>query len=256
MGALCRLSHVASRLVIVSHDLECVFIKTVKTAGTSVEVLLSPHMGADAIVTPASEVPPEHADRNWRGLGSPLRDTWQALNGPPTSRRRRVRAAVARTKRREAYWPHMPAAAVRRRIGRRRWDRYFKFCVERNPWDKTISAYWWSRSRGRLIGFEDFVFAGGGGGGRSDWDRYSIDGEIAVDLVARYETLDSDMRHVWQVLGLPSVPELSRAKGRHRPEQDPTRISPKASHRIEEVFAREIACFGYECPHELRSADW
>jgi hypothetical protein len=44
--------------VIVDHEHKFIFVKTRKTAGTSVEVFLAPLLGADAIVTPVADAMP------------------------------------------------------------------------------------------------------------------------------------------------------------------------------------------------------
>ena len=76
--------------VIVSHKHKFIFIKTRKTAGTSIELFLSRFCGEKDIITPIYPVVPDadyHVPRNWRGLYNPLPDLSDALRaGEGTSR--------------------------------------------------------------------------------------------------------------------------------------------------------------------------
>ena len=45
----------------------------------------------------------------------------------------------------------MPGHEVREKIDKEIWNSYYKFCFERNPWDKTVSNYFWSK-KGVYIG--------------------------------------------------------------------------------------------------------
>ena len=93
--------------MIVSHKFKFIFIKTRKTAGTSLEVFLSGVCGPDDVVTPVIPAEPGHEPRNHFGL-----------------------------------YNHMPASEAMRGL-RGCWDSYFKFCVERNPWSKVLSMFTW-----------------------------------------------------------------------------------------------------------------
>ena len=41
----------------------------------------------------------------------------------------------------------MPASRIRALVGEEVWRGYYKFAIERDPWDKAISLYFW-RTRG------------------------------------------------------------------------------------------------------------
>jgi hypothetical protein len=209
--------------LIVSHEHKFIFLKTMKTAGTSIEVFLSALAGVDAIVTPVGPEEPGHKPRNF-------------LAG--------------------RYWNHMPACVVRKNLGEEVWNSYFKFCFERNPWDKVISRYWWAIHWGTvrkvpdLPSLEEFVL-GGHGRLETDWPIYTIDDEIAVDAVGRYENLDDDLRAILHRAGLAIEVELPRTKSGFRDPDDPERFSARSAEHVARLFHREIAAFGYECPPEL-----
>ena len=105
--------------MIASHAHRFVFIKTRKTAGTSLEIALSRHCGPDDIVTRIS--PADEELRAAAGGAGPQNDATS-----PSS------------------YAHMGARRVIKVIGRETWDDYFTFAVERNPFDVVASSYRYS----------------------------------------------------------------------------------------------------------------
>jgi hypothetical protein len=226
--------------MIISHKYKFIFIKTAKTAGTSVEIALSEFLGPDDIITPISAE--DEATRQALGFRGP-QNTLVPL--------RRYRLGdwkrLVRTRERLHYFNHMPAERVRHYIGEQTWDDYFVFCFERNPYDKAISRYFWrTKKRAERPSLEDYLRAT-----RptliSDWHLYTVDGELAVDFVGRYERLEEDLETVRQRLGLPRRLELPRAKGQYRKDRTHYSefLSPTERALIEQTCAREFAAFGY-----------
>ena len=224
--------------MIVSHRHRFIFLKTRKTAGTSVEIALSEHCGPDDVVTPIIE---EQQRRELGFCGA------QHYVIPFTAYRPKDWARLVAHRRRLRYREHATAAMVRRHVGARVWDGYYKFAVERNPWDKVISAYYWQHRNTPepWPTLDDWVL--------SDvahvhgFAIYSLDGEVAVDRVLRYEDLAAELAEVWTHLGLPGTPTLPQAKGGARADRRPYSevIGAAARQHIEREYAREIALMGY-----------
>jgi hypothetical protein len=92
------------------------------------------------------------------------------------------------------------------------WRSYFKFAFDRNPWDRQVSAYHFRyRRKATPPSFADFL----------DHDRrarlnnyeiYSLDGDVCVDFLGRFENLEEDFRHALDAIGLKFEHELPRAK--------------------------------------------
>ncbi|HEV7526236.1 MAG TPA: sulfotransferase family 2 domain-containing protein [Acidimicrobiia bacterium] len=228
--------------MIVSHRHRFIFVKTRKTAGTSIEVLLDPIAGDDAIVTPVDPPVAGHGARNYKVPSRPLRAIlWRA--------RRRARGTTH-----PAYFNHISLQGIERQLGRRPVDSYFTFCFERNPWDKAVSGYFFAKGRGQFDGtFREYVLEGEL---PSDFDKYSRDGEtVGVDFVGRYEHLDEDVRVAFDRIGLQHPVSLTREKGNFRPAdaRADALFDDEMSRRIESVFAREIRAFGYVRPVDLTS---
>jgi len=212
--------------VIVSHEHRFVFMKTRKTAGTSVEIALSRVCGPDDVITPVLEEP-LRASLGGRGP--------QNYESPPLERK---------------AFNHMPVSMVRRMLGRTRFESYFSFAVDRNPWDAVVSLYHWHvRDNPDPAPFADYVgsdavdvFA------RKQHRIYRLDGAVAVDRVLRYESLGEELAAVWSELGLPGSPELPHAKAGTRPPGTSYRdyYDDASRDRVAELFAAPIAELGYE----------
>lgn len=227
--------------MIISHTHRFVFVKTRKTAGTSLEVFLERIAGDDAVVTPIWPEVAGHTPRNYMRVDNPVRSAIL---------RARQRQLSGDSRDHPAYFNHIPARGIRRRLGRRRWNAYFTFAFERNPWDKVVSEYFWRQGNNKNDGdLRDFVLRGDLS---SDFDLYSLDGEtVGVDFVGRYENLASDLHTVLDRLGLgDQEARLSREKGDFRPAgaRGEARFDAEMNRRIESLFAREIRAFGYAAP--------
>jgi sulfotransferase famil protein len=233
--------------MIISHKYKFIFLKTRKTAGTSIEIALSRFCGERDVITPISPADEmlrqELSDRGPQNFQVRLTtpDDYSRL-----STRKRIRQKQI------GYYNHMSAEEIRDTVGTTTWDGYFKFCFERNPWDKAISRYSHrsrtlarkGKPRPSLLEFlrserPDKL---------SNFGIYSIDGDLAVDYVALYENLDSELERIAELLSLPEKKiDLPRAKGTFREDRRHYRdlMRQEESSIIARVCAREIALFGY-----------
>jgi len=143
----------------------------------------------------------------------------------------------------------MPASVVRARVPDKIWNNYYKFCVERNPWDKAISLFNMSRHRaeGNLT-FEQFLknkkFGINYKRYTSGWNR----DKIIVDRVVRFEQLSEGLGEIFSLLGIPFSGELgTNAKGDYRVGKKHYReyYDDTSKKIIADVFEREIRMHGY-----------
>ncbi len=225
--------------MIISHQFRFIFIKTTKTAGTSLEIFLAEQGGPRDVVTPIEPPVPPHRPRHFEGWWNPLPELIDGVTDP----RQTFRELLARRK----YYNHMPARLVRARAGAPAWNKYFKFCVERNPWDKTLSHYHMLRSRaGGDLSFDQYLAQG-----RLpvNFGKYTDGaGRLLVDEVLRYENLNEELARVCARLGLPFSGSLDPgAKSEMRTDRRPYREVYTDAQReiVARAFAREIAFFGY-----------
>jgi hypothetical protein len=200
--------------MIISHQHRFIFVKTLKTAGTSLEVFLSQHCGPDDVVTPILPHVEPHRPRHHEG-----------------------------------YFNHMPAAAIRERVGPEVWRTYFKFCVERNPWDKTLSYYHMMNARaGGSLTLEGFLQQNNLPLNFAKYTEPTDPARIIVDRVLRYERLTDELGEVFGTLGIPFTGSLGvNAKSEYRTDRRPycEVYTDKQAQRVATAFAPEIALHGY-----------
>lgn len=226
--------------MIISHRHRFIFIKTLKTAGTSIEVYLSQHCGDDDILTPIEPPVAPHVARNHRGI-------WNFGRDLLSSDRRGIIREFKDIVRLRKFYNHIPARRLRARIPNRIWNDYFKFCVERNPWDKTLSDYFMTRDRsGGEMSLDQYLAAGRFA---VNYPQYTgADGKIIVDRVLKYENLLPELGAVFEELGVPFQGSLGvSAKSEHRRDRSPYQetLSREQCDYIGKVFAHEIALHGY-----------
>ena len=222
-------------MCIISHKYKFIFIRVRKTASTSMHVALSKFCGPLDIIAhigDRDQLSSKAEQNNWRYLPS--------------------RSAV--------FYNHIPAFRVREMIAEQDkdiWNTYFKFCFERNPWDKAISQYYFQHQKPEYKPSREELhkFIMHGGLHRfSDWRIYTeedkTDDTVIVDKVFKYEEMQTSFEYLQDVLKLPEkivMPE-KRFKGWTR--KDYTHYSDilddEERIRIAKAFNKEINEFGYE----------
>ncbi len=201
--------------MILSHKYKFIFIKTAKTAGTSIEVFLSKYCGPTDVVTTIEPPIDGHRPRNYHGFINPIPEILER----PGKIFSAVRHSITS---REKFYRHMPAVEVHQRVPRDVWNSYFKFCVERNPWDKVLSHYYMHTAReGGSLSLDEYL---GRGRFPINYFRYTdrFGTKVIVDRILRYENLIAELRRPYQQVF----------------NDDQRRI-------VEKAFAKEIELHGY-----------
>ncbi|MGX6648960.1 hypothetical protein ACWCOP_13565 [Maricaulaceae bacterium MS644] len=184
-------------MTIVSFRHRFIFIKTRKTAGTSIEVDLSRRIEAEAIVTPVLPPVPGHTPRNFQNRDDAPR-----------------------------FRNHMRASEVRAALGLEIFDGFFKFCVEREPVEKCLSHFHMLKNRDDESGlnadarsaltWDSYVRAGSFPLDAVKYEDPDVPGRLLVDRVLSYERLSEDLGALAADLGIPDFKLQSRAKSDYR----------------------------------------
>ena len=150
---------------------------------------------------------------------------------------------------------HATAADVIAANGRKWWDRFFTFAFVRNPWDREVSIYnyvlqqeshdWHERIKGfgsfdryiRWACAHDDVHSQGG-------FIYSNSGELLVDFVGRYETIESDFQAVCNQIGVKAeLPKLNVSNNNNRPYREC--YTSVTRDLVGKALSSDIKLFGY-----------
>lgn len=212
-----------------------------KTAGTSMEIALSQFCDENDIITPIT--PEDELLREEFGGQGPVNYLL-----PPPGLKLLNRLNFRRPRKPLQYYNHIPAGKIRELVGKKIWKTYFKFCFERNPWDKAISLYYWvNRNNPQAPSFDEFLADGRNRRDLSNYYLYTINNKIAVDLIGRYENLDREFERIAAYLKLPRKIALPHAKSEFRTDRRHYRefLDETQKNLIATICAKEIEYLGY-----------
>ena len=221
-----NLSFGGNRLLI-SHTHKLIYLKTVKTAGTSVEVLLQQYLFPD--------VPATHAFEGFAGQ-SGIVGTRLTTNGFP-------------------FFNHMTAEQLKVLVGEQIFKEYLRVACIRNPYDKMVSWFWFTmpaRLR-RLLRHMPFLitktfFASWLNRDFPEPDSgiFLNNDEVQVDIFLRYEDLANDVRELFDRIGLPSeevrIPNL-KSEYRVKPQSWQKYYNRKAAELVYSNYRWEFENF-------------
>ncbi len=173
--------------MIISHKNKFIFIHVKKTAGTYVSIVLSSVCEDGDIIAPFNDEDTALL-KKYSGVNS--------SNYHIKIYRYRLKDFYRKflLNKEIIFKHHMPAYLVKKYVGNRIWNNYFKFCFEREPICKVLSYLRWREKisteqildSNRLINKDLLLKLKSGG-----YNLYTINGNVAVDKIYKYENLEN-----------------------------------------------------------------
>jgi len=203
--------------MIISHKHKFIFLKSEKTAGTSLEVSLASVCGSEDVITTITK------DGLPKGYSHPHKN-----NGE--------------------FNPHAPPAKIVSKIGIDIWNEYYKILPIRNPWDRAVSYWCWASGKyKKTYTFSEYVKTSQM---RllSKWYKLSpFDKNPCVDFLIRFEYLNEDFLKLCDLLKINPI-KLPRAKGNFRTNRKhyTEYYNDKTQEIIAKKYKKDIKYFGYK----------
>lgn len=122
------------------------------------------------------------------------------------------------------------------------WESYLKFTCVRNPWERLISFYFSPHLEREAFDEEEFIAFAKSAVDKSQMGFVTLDGQLAVDRIVRYETLKSDFAVLCDELGIEAdLPHVNQSK--RKPYQE--YYTAKSRAVVEALYRDDIDRFGY-----------
>ncbi len=141
---------------------------------------------------------------------------------------------------------------MRAHLGEERFASYFKFSIERNPWDRQVSLYAHrQKKRGRtdLSHFDrdirSPVWRALHHSRLDNWAVYAIDDAPVVDFMIKYESLREDFQEVLRRIGAEGKVQLEHRNSSGRSASYREHYTDASKSLVADWHAREIKAFGY-----------
>lgn len=238
--------------MIVSHKHRFIFLKPRKVAGTSFEIALSKYCGEDDIITPISR--DDEAIRRVNDFMGPRNFNFglaKLLASNPNSEVKLFGYALPLK-----FYNHIPAKLARSRLKADVWNSYRKISLVRNPWDRTVSIFFWKntkrKSKPNLANFTSY-FKANPYLLETNYSQYMIDGKDIVDTYIRYEHFQEDilkleaempvLEGLWNTFK--HINAKTDTRDRSKDIRDIFRENPEIDRMIRERNAWEIEKFSY-----------
>ena len=234
--------------MIIDSSKKFIFIKTKKTASTSIEIALSSLCSEDAVVTAIK--PEDEAIRTRFNISSARNYRCGESQFLPSKE-------VAQKFARRGFYNHMSAWDVKR-ILKAQFEEYLKISIVRNPWDRVVSHYYWGiKDKGvNAPSFKDYL--------RGTPENINCNerllfhpskDKLLVDYVIKFENIEQDVKKIQKKLNVDedlfSIIQNSSSKTNVRPKRtNPYELyCDYTSSLVEMLCEKEIEYFDYKRPY-------
>jgi len=220
--------------VIVSYKNNFIFLKTRKTAGTSIELMLSRFCGESDILTPLG-LPDELVRMKMPGgmarnfaFGNPIERAF--VDAAIGKKYKDFRTCIKELERSNFLFNHVGLARAVKLLDPAFVAGAFKFVVERHPYERVFSdaqfrLHMDQKNGEPVLALEDYIERSISSPNLNSRPLYCIDGKQAVNRVIRYENLADELPEVLGKLGITMPEAMPRANSGSRTDKRPARES-------------------------------
>jgi hypothetical protein len=153
------------------------------------------------------------------------------------------------TGKRVEFYNHMSCSEIKKYLSSNVYNNYYKFCFERNPYDKLISLFYHHGGFKKFKTIKKFIESGELGIIKG-YDQYTINDVIAVDDIFKYEDLNNSLKIISERLDLKNILQLPEKKikseFRNRNFSYKDLIGKEEKDLIDIAWARELKLFSYD----------
>jgi hypothetical protein len=226
--------------MVISHRYKFIFLKTEKTASTSLATLFK------NIVLDHDKLYPANIESKrtlFRKHGSLDKFSFEEGTG-------RFRRSLPRY---FGLHGHARAKDIHQFVGDEIFKDYKKITSERNPWDRQVSLFAHRSNLNKELSLNDFdrcmrspVYNALHYNRLHNWDIYAINDEIVADYIIRFEHLKDDLIDVLNAIGIdPDRHTLPHIRSQPRKSSYRDLYSDHSRKLVEHWYAKEIEYFGY-----------
>lgn len=255
--------------MIISHKHKFIFIHCRKVAGSSIKVALAPFLGKNDIIIGSineiidSGIPINLATKRafmnpksiiWATIAKLIGKTWpEAVN---------IGIKKYYLNRLSKNPPHPTALQVKSAFPYE-WNNYFKFAFVRNPYERVVSDYLWRvKTTKQNLEFSDYLNALNNAlNGKknnssiihpeavSNWNMITINDELAIDHIGKYENLEEDFLNITNAIGIKNISLVNKEKVNSVNGNYSHFYGHNEKSIVAELFNKEIKKFGYKFPY-------
>ncbi len=206
----------------ISHNYKCIFVHIPKTGGSSIENVIWP-LKSDRVV-----------ENLWMGLVRPYYNKYQ-MDG----------------------LQHLTSNQIKTEVGSKVFSSYYKFSVVRNPWEKAVSQFIYTKHKRKDLrkiidmtkwtSFEKYLNLISENE-HTHWMKQvnficDKNGTIMVDKIIRFENIEKEFELIRQHLGIQNItlPHVNKSKRKHYTKY----YNKRTIQIISNLYKEDIELFNY-----------
>lgn len=183
--------------MLISHKHKFIFIKNTKTGSSSIQTLLGKYCWPD-------DVEYHYVDHDFIPFKGVVKDDKIREDFDKYKENKNgIIGTGAGTK----WTSHLTAAEIKEYIGEEIFDKYFKFAVVRNPYNKVLSKYFWDMHDHKGESIKSWLLKGRNACNliHHVLPRSIKDGKPCCDFYVKYENMKEDLGKACEIIGIPDV---------------------------------------------------